>query len=118
MLLLVPDIEACARWTQRLEKIERVVRLDSGASDDERAQGWRDLGDGAVRLAVGTRSALLAPLPAGAIVVMLDEHETPHNPPGAPAHSRPRGGAGARPSAAPDGPLHIRHSERGDVASR
>ena len=67
VLVLVPDLESCARWTQRLEKIERTVRLDSGASDDARVQGWRDLGRAAVRLAVGTRSALLAPLADGTI---------------------------------------------------
>lgn len=89
VLLLAPDIEGCARWAQRLEKIDRVARLDSGASDEERAAGWRELGGGAVRLAVGTRSALLAPLPTGATVVMLDEHESAHNPPGAPRiHAR------------------------------
>ncbi len=89
VLLLTPDIEGCARWAQRLEKIERVARLDSGASDEERARGWRELGGGGVRLAVGTRSALLAPLPVQATIVMLDEHESAHNPPGAPRiHAR------------------------------
>jgi primosomal protein N' len=89
VLLLAPDIEGCARWAQRLERIDRVVRLDSGASDEERARGWQNLGSGAVRLAVGTRSALLAPLPVGATIVMLDEHESAHNPPGAPRiHAR------------------------------
>ena len=89
VLLLAADIEGCARWAQRLEKIDRVARLDSGASDDERVSGWRELGAGTVRLAVGTRSALLAPLPAGATLVMLDEHESTHNPPGAPRiHAR------------------------------
>jgi primosomal protein N' (replication factor Y) (superfamily II helicase) len=88
-LLLASDIEGCARWAQRLEKIDRVARLDSGASAEERVSGWRKLGDGAVRLAVGTRSALLAPLPAGATIVMLDEHDSAHNPPGAPRiHAR------------------------------
>jgi primosomal protein N' (replication factor Y) len=89
VLLLAPDIEGCARWAQRLEKIDRVARLDSGVSAEERVSGWRELGNGAVRLAVGTRSALLAPLPARATIVMLDEHESAHNPPGAPRiHAR------------------------------
>ena len=89
VLVLVPDLESCARWTQRLEKIERTVRLDSGAPDDERAQGWRDLGRAAVRLAVGTRSALLAPLPPGGTIVVVDEHDPAHRPPGPPRiHAR------------------------------
>ena len=89
VLVLVPDLDACARWTQRLEKIERTARLDSGAPDDERAQGWRDLGRAAVRLAVGTRSALLAPLPPGGTIVVVDEHDPAHRPPGPPRiHAR------------------------------
>jgi primosomal protein N' (replication factor Y) len=88
-LILLPDLEACARWIQRLEKVDRAVRLDSGASDGERAQGWRDLGHGAARLAVGTRSALLAPLPPGGTLVVIDEHEQAHRPPGPPRiHAR------------------------------
>jgi len=38
---------------------------------------------------VGTRSALLAPLPPPATLVLLDEHDRAHKPPGAPRiHSR------------------------------
>src|SRR5262249_11080084 len=35
-LVLVPDIDAAARWATRLAKLGRVARLDSGADDDER----------------------------------------------------------------------------------
>jgi primosomal protein N' (replication factor Y) len=89
VLLLAPDTEGCARWAQRLEKIEPTVRLDSGTSDAERARGWRDLATGAARLAVGTRSALLAPLPPEAAIVVLDEHASAYQAPGAPRiHTR------------------------------
>lgn len=89
-LVIVPDVEAAARWAQRLAKRGRVVRLDSGADDAERAAGWAALRDGSARLAVGTRSALLAPLAAGgASVALVDEHEAAHKPPGPPRlHSR------------------------------
>jgi primosomal protein N' (replication factor Y) (superfamily II helicase) len=88
-LVLVPDIDAAARWTQRLEKHGTVARLDSGVGDDTRARAWAALAAGDVRLAVGTRSALLAPLPAGATLALVDEHEAAHKPPGAPRlHSR------------------------------
>ena len=41
------------------------------------------------RIADGTRSALLAPLPPPATLVLLDEHEPTHKPPGPPRlHSR------------------------------
>src|SRR5262252_2065581 len=88
-LVIAADVETVARWTQRLAKIDRAVRLDSGVSDDERTAAWRALRDGSARLAAGTRSALLTPLPAPATLVLIDEHEAAHKPPGAPRmHSR------------------------------
>jgi primosomal protein N' (replication factor Y) (superfamily II helicase) len=88
-LVIVPDIEAAARWTQRLGQRGSVVRLDSGVEDSERTEAWEALRAGTVSLAVGTRSALLAPLPRGATLVLVDEHEAAHKPPGPPRlHSR------------------------------
>jgi primosomal protein N' (replication factor Y) (superfamily II helicase) len=88
-LVIAADVETVARWTQRLAKIDRAVRLDSGVADDERGAAWRALRDGSARLAAGTRSALLAPLPPLAALVLIDEHEAAHKPPGAPRmHSR------------------------------
>jgi primosomal protein N' (replication factor Y) len=88
-LIIVPDVDAAARWAQRLARRGRVVRLDSGVDDPERASGWAALRHGTVALAVGTRSALLAPLPAGATLALIDEHEAAHKPPGPPRlHSR------------------------------
>jgi primosomal protein N' (replication factor Y) (superfamily II helicase) len=88
-LVIAADVETVARWAQRLAKIDRTVRLDSGVADDERGAAWRALRDGSTRLAAGTRSALLAPLPPPAALVLIDEHEAAHKPPGAPRmHSR------------------------------
>ena len=88
-LVIVPDIEAAARWAQRLGRRGPVVRLDSGVDDAARAAAWTALRAGDVSLAVGTRSALLAPLPSGATIALVDEHEAAHKPPGAPRlHSR------------------------------
>ncbi len=88
-LVLAADIEGAARWAQRLGKLGHVVRLDSGVADAERSQAWHALAGGQATLAVGTRSALLAPLPAGATVALIDEHEAAHKPPGAPRmHTR------------------------------
>jgi len=89
VLVIAADVETSARWAQRLAKLDRVVRLDSGVGDDERAAAWRALGEGSARLATGTRSALLAPLRPPAMLVLLDEHEAAHKPPGPPRiHSR------------------------------
>src|SRR5262249_48906740 len=88
-MLVAADVEPSAGWAQRLARIDRVVRLDSGVADDERAAAWRRLRDGSVRLATGTRSALLAPLRAPAVLALVDEHEAAHKPPGPPRmHSR------------------------------
>ena len=88
-LVIAADVEAAARWAQRLARIGRVVRLDSGVPDGERTEAWNRLRDGAVRLATGTRSALLAPLRPPAILALVDEHEAAHKPPGPPRmHSR------------------------------
>ena len=88
-LVIAADVETAARWAQRLAKIGHVVRLDSGVPDEERVAAWRALRDGSARLAAGTRSALLAPLPPSATLVLIDEHEAAHKPPGAPRmHSR------------------------------
>jgi primosomal protein N' (replication factor Y) len=88
-LVLVPDIDAAARWAARLGKLGRVARLDSGAEDDERTAGWWALAEGRTRLAVGTRSALLAPLAPNGLLALVDEHEAAHKPPGPPRiHTR------------------------------
>jgi primosomal protein N' (replication factor Y) len=88
-LVIVPDLESAARWAGRLERLGAVARLDSGVPDAERARAWRALAAGAAAFGVGTRSALLAPLPAGAALVLVDEHEAAHKPPGPPRlHAR------------------------------
>jgi primosomal protein N' (replication factor Y) len=91
-LVLTPDVESAARWTKRLASAYgtgAIVRIDSGASNRVRAHAWMALEDGRARVAVGTRSALLLPLPAGATLGIVDEHEAAHKPPGAPrVHTR------------------------------
>jgi primosomal protein N' (replication factor Y) len=84
-LVIVPDRESAARWARRLD----AARLDSGAPDADRRAAWFAAARGRARVVVGTRSALLAPLPAPASVALLDEHDAAHKPPGAPRlHSR------------------------------
>src|SRR5262245_30493571 len=84
-LVIAPDRERAARWAARLD----AVRLDSNAPAQARRAAWFAAGRGRNRIAVGTRSALLAPLPPPATLVLLDEHEIAHKPPGPPRlHSR------------------------------
>src|SRR5207245_1013876 len=68
---------------------DRWVPRDSGVGEGARAQAGRQLADGSARLATGTRSALLAPAAEPGMLVLLDEHEAAHKPPGPPRiHSR------------------------------
>src|SRR5258705_198175 len=64
-------------------------RLDSGVTEAERRRAWFAASRGRSRVVVGTRSALLAPLPPPAMLALIDEHDPAHKPPGAPRlHSR------------------------------
>jgi primosomal protein N' (replication factor Y) len=84
-LVITPDRESAARWGARLD----AARLDSGVSDEARRAAWFAAARGRARVVVGTRSALLAPLPPPATLVLLDEHDAAHKPPGPPRmHSR------------------------------
>src|SRR2546429_3630733 len=83
-LVLAADVEAAARWAQRLAKLDRVVRLDSGVDEGARVEAWRQLADGEARLATRTRAALPAPPPPPGTPVPLDEHEAAPQPPGPP----------------------------------
>jgi primosomal protein N' (replication factor Y) len=84
-LVVAPDREAAARWARRLD----AARLDSGVTEAERRRAWFAASRGRSRVVVGTRSALLAPLPPPATLVLIDEHDPAHKPPGAPRlHSR------------------------------
>lgn len=89
VLVITPDVESATAWSHRLGAIGPVARLDSGAPDAERGRAWTALAAGTARLAVGTRSALLAPLGPGATLLLADEHEAAHRPPGPPRiHAR------------------------------
>ncbi|MBI3029472.1 MAG: primosomal protein N' [Candidatus Rokubacteria bacterium] len=91
ILLVAPEIDVAAAWAGRLSATLKVpvARLDSGMADGERWSAWMALARGAVRIGIGTRSALLAPAPAPATLVLLDENDPAHKPPGPPRiHSR------------------------------
>ncbi|MBI4587839.1 MAG: primosomal protein N' [Candidatus Rokubacteria bacterium] len=91
ILVLAPEIDQAAAWADRLSAALKgpVARLDSGVAGRQRWHAWMRLARGVVRVGVGTRSALLAPVPAPATLVVLDENDPAHKPPGPPRiHSR------------------------------
>lgn len=84
-LVIAPDRETAAHWARRLD----APRLDSGVTEAERRRAWFAASRGRSRVVVGTRSALLTPLPPPATLALIDEHDPAHKPPGAPRlHSR------------------------------
>ncbi len=84
-LVVVPDREAAARWAGQLD----AARLDSGAPERERRSAWFGAASGRRRIVVGTRSALLVPLPPPTTLALIDEHDAAHKPPGPPRlHAR------------------------------
>jgi primosomal protein N' (replication factor Y) (superfamily II helicase) len=84
-LVIAPDTEGAADWARRLD----APRLDSGVSPAERRAAWFASARGRTRVVVGTRGALLVPLSRPATLVLLDEQDSAHKPPGPPRlHSR------------------------------
>jgi primosomal protein N' (replication factor Y) len=84
-LVIAPDTDSAGRWARRLD----AARLDSGAGPAERRAAWFAAARGRARVVVGTRGALLVPLPPPATLVLLDEQDPAHKPPGPPRlHSR------------------------------
>jgi primosomal protein N' len=89
ILLLTADVASAEGWARRLSGLGAVARLDSGVGDHERRRTWTALAAGRTRVAVGARSALLAPVPVPTILALIDEHEPAHKPPGPPRiHAR------------------------------
>ena len=92
----------CARTRARRSSSRRIAKAPRGGPagsmppgstaarpPGQRRAAWFAAGRGRNRISVGTRSALLAPLPPPATLVLLDEHEAAHKPPGPPRiHSR------------------------------
>ncbi len=77
VLVLVPEIPLALPLVDRLraEATGEIALLHSGLGDGERADEWRRIRSGAVDVIVGTRSAILAPLPDVGLVIVDEEHD-------------------------------------------
>ena len=76
-IVLVPEIALAMPLLERLKHdldVE-VALLHSGLSEGERGDEWRRIRAGEVQLVVGTRIAVLAPLPDVGLVVVDEEHD-------------------------------------------
>jgi len=77
VIVLVPEIaltpQLVSRFRARLGS--RIAVLHSGLGERERHAMWRSLRSGEVRIAVGARSALFAPVLALGLVCVDEEHD-------------------------------------------
>jgi primosomal protein N' (replication factor Y) len=77
-IVLVPEI-ALTLWVGRLVRArfgQQVAVLHSGLPDTERAREWWRVRHGEAKIAVGTRSAVFAPLENLGLVIVDEEQET------------------------------------------
>jgi primosomal protein N' (replication factor Y) len=76
-LVLVPEIALALPLVDRLrsELGVEVAILHSGLAEGERADAWRRIRAGDIEVVVGTRLAVLAPLPDVGLVVVDEEHD-------------------------------------------
>jgi primosomal protein N' (replication factor Y) len=78
VLLLVPEIALTPQLIAQIRARfpdEAVAMLHSDLPDGERASHWMAAADGRVRMVVGTRLAVFAPLPRLAAIVVDEEHD-------------------------------------------
>jgi primosomal protein N' (replication factor Y) (superfamily II helicase) len=76
-ILLVPEIGLTPGVAADLHGIfgDQVAILHSSLSDDERAEQWHRIQRGESRIAVGTRSAVFAPVHDLALIIVDEEHD-------------------------------------------
>ncbi len=78
VLMLVPEIglapQTLARLSARLGVPVEV--LHSNLAEGDRARAWLRAREGRARVIVGTRSAVLTPLPKGGLIVVDEEHDS------------------------------------------
>lgn len=77
-LVLVPEIALTPQLVQRFRARfrEPIAVLHSALSDGERYDEWRRIRRSEVRIVIGARSAIFAPLERIGIIVVDEEHET------------------------------------------
>lgn len=88
-LMLVPEIALTPIFSRRLRVIfgEEVAILHSNLSPGERFDEWRRIRSGQAGIAIGTRSAVFAPLQNIGLVIVDEEHDGSYRQHEAPYYS-------------------------------
>lgn len=78
VLFLVPEIALTPQMVRRVKSRfgAQTAVLHSGLSDGERYDEWRRIERGDVKIVVGARSAVFAPLDNIGLIIVDEEHET------------------------------------------
>jgi primosomal protein N' (replication factor Y) (superfamily II helicase) len=76
-MMLVPEIALTPIFSRRLRSVfgDEVAILHSNLSPGERFDEWRRIRSGSARIAIGTRSAVFAPLESLGLVIVDEEHD-------------------------------------------
>jgi primosomal protein N' (replication factor Y) len=77
-LYLVPEIGLTPLLARRMRERfgEALALMHSGLSDGERQDEWRRIHSGGVKIVLGARSAVFAPLASPGLIVVDEEHDT------------------------------------------
>jgi primosomal protein N' (replication factor Y) (superfamily II helicase) len=77
-LVLVPEIGLTPQLTDRFRARfgDRVCVYHSALSEGERYDTWRQMLTGNPQVAIGTRSAIFAPLPNLSLIILDEEHDS------------------------------------------
>jgi len=78
VMVLLPEIALTTQITQRLVRrlgIDNVAIWHSNLSDGEKADAWRRMVNGEIRLVIGARSAIFAPLPQLGLIIIDEAHD-------------------------------------------
>lgn len=78
LLYLVPEIGLTPQSIERIQQAlgKRVALFHSGLSIGERASAWLAVRKGEVRIVLGARSALFAPLQDPGLIIVDEEHDS------------------------------------------
>jgi primosomal protein N' (replication factor Y) len=102
-LILVPEIGLTPQTVARFRAVfgDGIAVLHSGLSTGERHDAWRALRSGRKRVAIGTRSAVFAPLADLGVIVIDEEHDGSYKQSETPRyHARAVGAVRARDAGA------------------
>lgn len=88
-LVLVPEISLTPQLVKRFRSRfgDLVTVIHSALSDGERFDAWRMASRGDVKVVIGARSAIFAPLKNLGMIIVDEEHETSYKQEEAPAYN-------------------------------